>query len=56
LQRSLKIADREDRLSRPPGDRGGGDCQAELQELRRRNELLEQEIEVLRRAIPQRLG
>ena len=54
LQRWLKIADREDGLAPPAagGDRGGGskDEAAELRELRRRNKLLEQENEVLRRA------
>jgi transposase len=53
LQRWLKIADREDGLASPAtGDRGGGskDESAELRELRRRNKLLEQENEILRRA------
>ena len=53
LQRWLKIADREDGLAPPvTGDRGGGQAtdSAELRELRRRNKLLEQENEILRRA------
>jgi transposase len=53
LQRWLKIADRDDGLAPPAtGDRGGGgrDESAELRELRRRNKLLEQENEILRRA------
>jgi transposase len=54
LQRWLKIADRQDGLAPPAaaGDRGGGgkDDSAELRELRRRNKLLEQENEILRRA------
>jgi transposase len=53
LARWLKIADREDGLAPPAaGDRGGGgkDESAELRELRRRNKLLEQENEILRRA------
>ncbi len=53
LQRWLKIADREDGLGPPAAsDRGGGatDESAELRELRRRNKLLEQENEILRRA------
>ena len=55
LQRWLKIADREDGLAPPAtGDRGGGsgseDESAELRELRRRNKLLEQKKEILRRA------
>ena len=51
LQRWLKIADREDGLA-PSNDRGDGskDEDAELRELRRRNKLLEQENEILRRA------
>jgi transposase len=53
LQRWLKIADREDGLAPPTAsDRGGEskDESAELRELRRRNKLLEQENEILRRA------
>jgi transposase len=53
LQRWLKIADRDDGLAPPvAGDRGGGgrDESVELRELRRRNKLLEQENEILRRA------
>ncbi len=53
LQRWLKIADREDGLAPPAtGDRGSGEKTdpAELRELRRRNKLLEQENEILRRA------
>ena len=53
LQRWLKIADRDDGLASPSsGDRGGGgtDDSAELRELRKRNKLLEQENEILRRA------
>jgi len=51
LTRWLKVADREDGLTGPAGDRGGGiDESAELRELRRRNKLLEQENEILRRA------
>jgi transposase len=53
LQRWLKIADRDDGLAPPAsGDRGGGsaDSAAELRELRKRNKLLEQENEILRRA------
>jgi transposase len=53
LQRWLKIADREDGLTPPAaaGDRGcPKDQDAELRELRRRNKLLEQQNEILRRA------
>jgi transposase len=53
LARWLKIADREDGLAPAgAGDRGGAgkDESTELRELRRRNKLLEQENEVLRRA------
>ena len=53
LQRWLKIADRDDGLAPPASsDRGGGGKgeSAELRELRRRNKLLEQENEILRRA------
>jgi transposase len=51
--RWLRIADREDGIAPPTSsDRGGGgaDQSAELRELRRRTELLEQENEILRRA------
>ena len=53
LQRWLKIADRDDGLAPPASsDRGGGGKEEslELRELRRRNKLLEQENEILRRA------
>jgi transposase len=53
LTRWLKIADREDGLAPPTSSdpRGGSkDESAELRELRRRNKLLEQENEILRRA------
>ena len=53
LQRWLKIADRDDGLApSSAGDRGSGEKtdSAELRELRRRNKLLEQENEILRRA------
>ena len=53
LARWLKIADREDGLAPPTaGDRGSGEKpdSVELRELRRRNKLLEQENEILRRA------
>ena len=53
LQRWLKVADREDGLVPPASGEcgsGGKDSDAELRELRRRNKLLEQENEILRRA------
>ena len=53
LARWLKIADREDGLTgAASGDRGSGERgeSAEPRELRRRNKLLEQENEILRRA------
>ena len=46
LARWLKIADREDGR----GENVAGGSDAELRELRKRNKLLEQENEVLRRA------
>jgi len=49
LARWLKIADRDDGLSETtPGSARADD--AEVRELRRRNKLLEQENEILRRA------
>jgi transposase len=53
LSRWLKIADHEDGISLPAtGARGRGESSdsAELRELRKRNKLLEQENEILRRA------
>jgi transposase len=53
LARWLKIADREDGISGPASSDRGGDEKsdaAELRELRRRNGLLKQRSEILRRA------
>ena len=50
LQRWLKIADREDGLVPPASGDRGGEVKDESAELRRRNKLLEQENEILRRA------
>ena len=47
LARWLRIADREDGLAAPAGH---GHDDTEVRELRRRNKLLEQENEILRRA------
>ncbi len=49
LHRWLKIADREDGVVRD-GRQNPGDESAELRELKKRNRLLEQENDVLRRA------
>lgn len=49
LARWLKIADRDDGLTQTPASSAGID-DAEVRELRRRNKLLEQENEILRRA------
>jgi transposase len=46
LSRWLKIADREDDLAVP----SAGEESSEVRELRRRNKLLEQENEILRRS------
>jgi len=46
LARWLKLADREDGVTVDPG----GSSAEELRELKRRNKLLEQENEILRRA------
>ncbi len=50
LHRWLKIADRDDGLE-PTGKHGGGDQAAELREAHKRIKLLEQEAEVMRRAV-----
>lgn len=54
LQRWLKIADREDRVSgptsSPAASSAGVDLEAENRELRKRAKQLEQENEILRRA------
>jgi transposase len=50
LHRWLKIADREDGVD-SAGPRGAGDQSAELREAHRRIKLLEQEAEVMRRAV-----
>ena len=50
LARWLKIADREDGIAPPASGDRGKDTDAELREPRRRNKLLEQENEILRRA------
>ena len=50
LARWLKIADRDDGLARTPAHGVAAADDAEMRELRRRNRLLEQENEILRRA------
>jgi transposase len=50
LHRWLKIADREGGVD-SAGPRGAGDQSAELREAHRRINLLEQEAEVMRRAV-----
>ena len=50
LHRWLKIADREDGVDRS-GSASGGDESVELREARKRIKLLEQEAEVMRRAV-----
>jgi transposase len=50
LHRWLKIADREDGVD-DAGGRSSGDQAAELREAHRRIKLLEQEAEVMRRAV-----
>lgn len=50
LHRWLKIADREDGVDRS-GSTTGGDESMELREARKRIKLLEQEAEVMRRAV-----
>lgn len=51
LQRWLKIADREDGLDRAAPPPSSSDESAELREARKRIKLLEQEAEVMRRAV-----
>jgi transposase len=53
LQRWLRIADREDGIDRssPPAASAAPDESAELREARKRIKLLEQEAEVMRRAV-----
>ena len=53
LQRWLKIADREDGIDRsdPPAASPSSDESAELRESRKRIKMLEQEAEVMRRAV-----
>lgn len=51
LHRWLKIADREDGVDRSGASTGAGDVSAELREARKRIKLLEQEAEVMRRAV-----
>lgn len=51
LHRWLKIADREDGLDRPGSTAAADDVAAQLREARKRIKLLEQEAEVMRRAV-----
>jgi len=51
LHRWLKIADREDGIERGTATKTGLDESAELREARKRIKLLEQEAEVMRRAV-----
>jgi transposase len=51
LHRSLKIADREDGLARPGSPAAPDDVAAQLREAHKRIKLLEQEAEVMRRAV-----
>ncbi len=51
LHRWLKIADRDDGIDRGSATSGGPDESAELREARKRIKLLEQEAEVMRRAV-----
>jgi transposase len=51
LHRWLKIADREDGVDRSGAPTAAGDESAELREARKRIKLLEQEAEVMRRAV-----
>ncbi len=51
LHRWLKIADRDDGIERGTAEKTGLDESAELREARKRIKLLEQEAEVMRRAV-----
>lgn len=51
LHRWLKIADRDDGIDRGSATSAGPDESAELREARKRIKLLEQEAEVMRRAV-----
>ncbi len=51
LHRWLKIADRDDGIERSAGTTAGSDESVELREARKRIKLLEQEAEVMRRAV-----
>lgn len=51
LHRWLKIADRDDGIERSAAMTTGSDESAELREARKRIKLLEQEAEVMRRAV-----
>ncbi|AMY26088.1 hypothetical protein A3Q41_04826 [Rhodococcoides fascians] len=51
LHRWLKIADRDDGIERGTATKTGLDESAELREARKRIKLLEQEAEVMRRAV-----
>jgi transposase len=51
LHRWLKIADRDDGIERGTAKKTGIDESAELREARKRIKLLEQEAEVMRRAV-----
>jgi transposase len=51
LHRWLKIADREDGIARSGETATVGDVSAELREARKRIKLLEQEAEIMRRAV-----
>jgi transposase len=51
LHRWLKIADREDGLGRPASAAAPDDTAAQLREAHKRIKLLEQEAEVMRRAV-----
>lgn len=51
LHRRLKIADREDGRSQPASPANADDTTAQLREAHKRIKLLEQEAEVMRRAV-----